>query len=97
MELFNRNKFCVISEDVFSLVSSFDGNVYICKTCGKKLNKNCFPCQAVCKMVEVCELIKEFRDIRRLERVLIARRLVCLKRSISCHKVSVSKVERYIM
>ena len=97
MELFNRNKFCVISDDVFSLVSSFDGNVYICKTCGKKLNKNCFPCQAVCKMVEVCEFIKEFRDIRRLERVLVARRLVCLKRSISCHQVSVSKVERYIM
>ena len=48
------------------------------------------PCQAVCKMVEVCELIKEFRDIRRLERVLVARRLVCLKRSISCRKVSVS-------
>ena len=38
--LFNRNKFSVISDDVFSLVMSLDGNFYICKTCGKKLNKN---------------------------------------------------------
>ena len=50
----NRNKFCAISDDVFSLVLSFDGNFYICKTCGKKLNKNRIPCQAVCNMLEVC-------------------------------------------
>ena len=61
--LFNRNKFCVISDDVFRFVSSFDGNFYIYKTCGKKLNKNCILCQAVCNMLEVCELPKEFRDI----------------------------------
>ena len=42
--LFNRNNFCAISDDVFSLFSSFDGNFYICKTCGRKLNKNCIPC-----------------------------------------------------
>ena len=76
MGLFNRNKFCVISDDVFSLVSSFDGNFYIWKTCGKKLNNNCIPCQAACNMLKVCELPKEFRDIRRLERVTVARQLL---------------------
>ena len=30
-------------------------------------------------MLEVCELPKEFRDIRRLERVLVARRLLFKK------------------
>ena len=83
MGLFNRNKFCVISDDVFRFVSSFDGNFYICKTYGKKLNKNCIPCQAVCNMLEVCELPKEFKDIRRLERVLVARRLLFKKISIT--------------
>ena len=34
------------------------------------------PCQAVCNMLEVSELPKEFRNIRRLERVLIARQLL---------------------
>ena len=80
--LFNRNKFCAISDNIFRLVSSFDGNFYLCKTCGKKLNKNSIPCQAVCNMLEVCELPKEFTDIRRLERVLVARRLLFKKINI---------------
>ena len=33
-------------------------------------------------MLEVCELPKEFRDIRRLERVLVARRLLFKKTNI---------------
>ena len=60
--LFIRNKFCTISDDVFSFVISSDCNFYICKACGKKLNKNCIPCQVVCDMFEVCELPK-LRDI----------------------------------
>ena len=33
-------------------------------------------------MLEVCELPKEFRDIRRLERVLVARQLLFKKTNI---------------
>ena len=58
------------------LLSSFDGNFYIWKTCGKKWNKNYIPCQAVCNMFEICELPEEFRDIWRLERVLVPRQLL---------------------
>ena len=80
MGLFNKNKFCAISEDLFNLVSSFDGNFCICKICGKKLNKNCIPCQAVCIMIEVCELPNKFRDIGRLE--MVERRLLFKKINI---------------
>ena len=65
---FNRNKFCAISDDVFSLVFLFDNNFYICKTCGKKLTKHCIPWQVVCNMFEVC--------------ILVARRLMFKKISI---------------
>ena len=51
-------------------------------TCGKKLKKNCIPCQAVYNQLELCELLKEFRDIRRIEKVLSARRLLFRKISI---------------
>ena len=51
-------------------------------TCGKELKKNCIPCQAVYNQLELCELPKGFRDIRRLEKVLIARRLFFKKISI---------------
>ena len=90
--LFNRNKFCAISDHIFSLVSSLDGNFYICTTCGKKLNKNCIPCLDVCCMLEVCELPKEFRGKRRLERELAARRLL-FKKIISCEKVSLQSLK----
>ena len=64
---FKRDKFSAFSDKVFSCVESFDGNFYICMTCGKKLKKNCIPCQAVYNQLELCELPKEFRDIRRLK------------------------------
>ena len=67
---------------MFSLVGSFDGNFCISMTCGKKLKKNCIPCQAVYNQLELCELPKEFRDIRRLEKVLVGRRLLFKKISI---------------
>ena len=87
VDLFNRNKFCAISDDIFSLVSSFDGNFYICQNCGKKLNQNCIPCETVYNMFGVCQLLKEFRDIQRLERVLVPMRLL-FKKIISCRKVT---------
>ena len=94
--LFNRNNLFVIPDDVFSLVLSFDGNFYICKICGKKLNKNCIPCEAVSNLLEVCELQKEFRDIQRLEMVLAARQYLFKKINIIL-KMSVSKVDRCII
>ena len=63
---FRRDTFSAYSDMVFSLVLSFDGNFYICVTCGKKLKKNCI----------LCDLAKEFRDIQRLEKVLVAKRSV---------------------
>ena len=51
-------------------------------TCGKKLTKNCIPCQTVYNQLERCELPKEFRDIRRVEKVLVARKLLFKKISI---------------
>ena len=37
--------------------------------------KNAISCQAVYNQLELCELPKEFGDIRRLEKVLLAKRL----------------------
>ena len=79
---FKRDKYSAFSDKVFSCVESFDGNFYICMTCRKKLKKNCIPCQAVYNQLQLCELPKEFRDIQRLEKVIVARRLHFKKISI---------------
>ena len=50
-------------------------------TCGKNW-KNCIPYQEVYNQLEVCELPKELRDIRKLKKVLVASRLIFKKTSI---------------
>ena len=50
-------------------------------TCGKNW-KNCIPYQKVYNQLEVCELPKELRDIRKLKKVLVASRLIFKKTSI---------------
>ena len=64
---------------LFSLVMSYDGHSYICRTCDKTIKKNCIPCQAVCNKMGITILPKEFESISRLERVLVSRRILFKK------------------
>ena len=58
---------------------SYDDNYYICTTCDKALRKNSVPCQAVANRLNVVELPKLFQDIRKLERLLVSRRILFKK------------------
>ena len=58
------------------LVSSYDGRLYICRTCHNKVKKNNGPCQIVSNTLAVELLPNEFRDLRRLERVLVGKRIL---------------------
>ena len=66
----------------FSLVMSYDGHSYICRTCDKTMKKNCIPCQTVCNKMGITFLPKEFESISRLERVLVSRRILFKKVAI---------------
>ena len=48
----------------------------------KNFKKNSIPCQAVCNMVEISKLPKEFRHIQRLEWILMARQPLFKKISL---------------
>ena len=65
----------------FSHVQRFNGNEYICSTCHKKRKskKKVTPCQAVCNRLEIYNLPCNLSDINRLERVLVAKRLLFKK------------------
>ena len=78
---FNPNRY-QISEVVFSLVPSYDGLFYICKTCESKERKDKIPCQAVYNKLRVENLPQQFNSIRRLEKVLIAKRILFKKVTI---------------
>ena len=65
----------------FSHVQSFNNKEYVCLTCHRKLKskKNQTPSQAVCNKLEVFHLPHNLSDTNRLERVLIAKRLLFKK------------------
>ena len=63
-------------------VFSFDGCLYICKTCHKKIVKGKVPCQSVSNKLEVYNFPSHFRGIRKLEKVLTPKRLLFKKITI---------------
>ena len=75
---FNIEKYSV-DENIIFMVKLYDDNYYICTTCDKALRKNSVPCQAVANRLNVVELPKLFQDIRRLERLLVSRRILFKK------------------
>jgi len=63
-------------------VLSYDRRSYICKTCDKQLRKKKIPCQSVSNKLENIELPNGLSNINRLERVLVAKRLLFKKITI---------------
>ena len=65
---------------LFTSVTSFNGNMYICNTCHvtiKKKNKT--PCQAVCNNLAVDDEPPELASLEELEQILVSQRIVFQK------------------
>ena len=73
--VFFENKHKELINKMFLFIPWHDNSFYICKTRAQELNKNQIPCQAVCIKLHIYDFPVKFRCIRRLERVLISRRL----------------------
>ena len=73
---FDFNSYSSLVKELVHLVSSYDVRLYICITCHNKVKKDSVPCQAVSNKLAVELLPNEFRDLRRLERVLVAKRIL---------------------
>ena len=75
--LFSESKF---SDVLFSSrVQSYDSLEYICRTCYSKLSKNKIPAQAVCNDMKICNVPNRFSDIRKLEKIIISKRILFKK------------------
>ena len=76
------------------MLCSADGKQYICMTCHKKLLKGTVPAQAVCNNLQIFELPSRFHDLRKLEKIIIAKRLLFKKVTImakgQCPKIKVA-------
>ena len=73
---FHRDTYSV---DIFTDVPSFDNEQYICNTCHSKLMKGKIPCQAVYNKLQMDQAPPELEELRKLESILVAQRLVFQK------------------
>ena len=73
---FKKDKY-KCSACLFTSVTSFNGSVYICKTCDitiKKKNKT--PCQAVYNNLAADDVPPELANLEKLEQILVSQRIV---------------------
>ena len=64
---------------MYTDLKSFDGKLYVCRTCDLKLKKAKVHCQAVCNRLALSCLPEQFKSVRKLERILISKRLLFKK------------------
>ena len=79
MILYSEEKVPLLDENSLNLVVSYDGYFYICKTCSREIKKGHTPCEPVRDRLEIYELPEDLKNIRRLEKVLIALRILFKK------------------
>ena len=74
-------------------MKSFDTKLYICETCHKHLIKNEIPCQAVCNKMAIFPIPDILKDLKKLEKVLISKRILFKKIAIMHGKGEFSKIK----
>ena len=77
-------------------MKSLDEKLFICETCHKHLWKNEIPCQAVCNKMVLDPIPNELKGLKKLEKVLISKRILFKKIAIMHGKGEFSKIKRSI-
>ena len=67
------------SQDILKIQSSYDGKEYICKTCHSKAIQGKLLCQAIVNNLNVDDVPTELGNLKKLEQILIAWRIVFKK------------------
>ena len=88
----SRSSCSSLTKPLLDLNRSYDGCFYICKTCHSKVKRNKIPCQSVFNKLSAEQLPSEFRNLRRLEIVLVARRIFFKKNKVA-PKIQFPKVK----
>ena len=72
----------VDTDNFYVEVLSFDGKLYICRTCHKKLKKGQLTAQAVSNKLNIFDLPDHLANMNRLEKAIISRRILFKKITI---------------
>ena len=93
VRLFKQEKYHILTEELRHPVKSFDTKLYTCETCHKHLIKNEIPCQAVCNKMALSLIPDILKDLKKLEKVLISKRILFKKIAIMHGKGEFSKIK----
>ena len=93
VRLFNYEKYDILTAELYNGVKSFDKKLYICETCHKHLYKNKTFCQAVCNKMTLDPILDQLKDLKKLEKVLISKRIFFKKISVMHEKGEFSKIK----
>ena len=80
--LFKRKNYSIDKVNFYRIVTSSDGNVYVCHTCNKKLKKSETPAQAVWNKLDISDFPDDLANLNRLEKAIISRRILFKKVTI---------------
>ena len=64
------------SQHMFTIKFSFNGKLYVCKTCHSKCMQGSIPCQAVVNNLYVDDVPNDLKVLSKLEQILVAKRIV---------------------
>ena len=76
---------------------SFNEKNYICHTCHKHISRNEMPCQAVFNKMILDPILDELKDLKKLEKILISKRMIFKKIAIINGKGEFAKIKRNII
>lgn len=79
---YNAEKYDLQHPDIINEIKSCDGEYYVCLTCHKKLLKDIIPAQAVFNKLEIFDLPDNLLNINKLEKTIVARRILFKKIAI---------------
>ena len=74
-------------------MKSFDEKLYICETCHKHLYKNEIPFQEVCNKKDLDPLSDDLKDLNKLEKALISKRILFKKIATMYGRGEFSKIK----
>ena len=64
------------SQHMFTIKFSFNGKLYVCKTCHSKCMQGSIPCQAVVNNLYVDDVPNDLKVLSKFEQILVAKRIV---------------------
>ena len=78
---------------MYRSVRSFDEKIYISDTYHKHLSRNEIPCQAVFNKMSLDSIPDELKDLKKLEKILISKRIIFKKIAIMHGKGEFAKIK----